>query len=241
MTENKNTADQSLAEARSLGRELARVYNRLIDGAMQLHNIPHEEARREIDCLLSTTSLEDVLAKDVEEISWIDLDSLASDGESHEAWELMKRAALEEAETGISAAKVIEGYGAEPWQRAEFFAMRKGMMDEWKPKGGIEMALLDTLASSLWMYRFWLHQHVIRATTRAEIQQSDLKKRGKRRPEFSWEIEDTARAAEMADRFHRMAMRTLRALRDVRRYSPAVNIRNAGQVNIGEKQVNVSD
>ena len=111
MTEQKNGEDLALAEARSLGRELARVYNRLVDGAMQLEDISLEEARKEIDALLSATSLEDVLAKDVEEISWFDLDCLAEDGETSEAWELMKEAAREEQETGIAAAKTVEGYG----------------------------------------------------------------------------------------------------------------------------------
>ena len=46
------------------------------------------------------------------------------------------------------------------------------------------------------------------------------------------------RALKMADRFQRMYMRTLRALRDLRRYSPKIMIHNQGQVNIGEQQVN---
>jgi hypothetical protein len=46
--------------------------------------------------------------------------------------------------------------------------------------------------------------------------------------------------AGMADRFNRMFLRTLRALRDLRRYSPTVIVQNAGQVNVGEQQVNVS-
>ena len=73
MTEQKNGEDLALAEARNLGRELARVYNRLVDGAMQSQNISHEEAQEEIDGLLSATSLEDVLAKDVEKISNSDI------------------------------------------------------------------------------------------------------------------------------------------------------------------------
>jgi hypothetical protein len=46
----------------------------------------------------------------------------------------------------------------------------------------------------------------------------------------------------MADRFNRIFMRTLRQLRDLRRYSP-VTIYNPNQVNIatdGGQQVNVS-
>ena len=37
---------------------------------------------------------------------------------------------------------------------------------------------------------------------------------------------------------YREVLDTLRALRDLRRYMPTVNIRQAGQVNIGEQQVN---
>jgi hypothetical protein len=44
----------------------------------------------------------------------------------------------------------------------------------------------------------------------------------------------------MVDRFNRIFLRTLRALRDLRRYTPAVIVQNAGQVNIGEQQVNVT-
>ena len=46
-------------------------------------------------------------------------------------------------------------------------------------------------------------------------------------------VEAMNQSAAMADRFHRMFMRTLRALRDLRRYSPAVIVQNAGQVNVG--------
>ena len=38
-------------------------------------------------------------------------------------------------------------------------------------------------------------------------------------------------AARMADRFHKMYIRTLKQVQDYRRYSPVV-INNAGQVNI---------
>lgn len=78
------------------------------------------------------------------------------------------------------------------------------------------------------------------STTLQSIQKSDLKERGRCCPAFSCEEEGTARAAEMTDKFHKMAMRNLRALRDLRRYAPAVSIQNAGQVNIGEKQVNLT-
>jgi hypothetical protein len=44
----------------------------------------------------------------------------------------------------------------------------------------------------------------------------------------------------MCDRFHRLFIRTLRALRDLRRYQPPVVVQNVGgQVNIGEHQTNI--
>lgn len=48
--------------------------------------------------------------------------------------------------------------------------------------------------------------------------------------------------AEMADRFNRLFLRTLRQLRDLRRYNVPVMINNPQQVNIaadGGQQVNV--
>ena len=53
-------------------------------------------------------------------------------------------------------------------------------------------------------------------------------------------VEATDRAYEMADRWGRIALRNLRALRDLRRYGASVTIQNAGQVNLGGQQVNVA-
>jgi hypothetical protein len=42
------------------------------------------------------------------------------------------------------------------------------------------------------------------------------------------------------DRFDRIFLRTLRALRNLRRQTPGVVVQNAGQVNVGGQQVNVT-
>ncbi len=44
----------------------------------------------------------------------------------------------------------------------------------------------------------------------------------------------------MVDRFNRLFLRTLRALRDLRRYASSVTIQSAQQVNIGTQQVNAT-
>ena len=44
----------------------------------------------------------------------------------------------------------------------------------------------------------------------------------------------------MVDRFNRVFLHTLRALRDRRRGPQPVFVQNAGQVNVGQQQVNVA-
>ena len=44
----------------------------------------------------------------------------------------------------------------------------------------------------------------------------------------------------MADRFSRLFLRDLRALRDLRRYAPAVVVQGSAQINVAERQVNVN-
>jgi hypothetical protein len=45
-------------------------------------------------------------------------------------------------------------------------------------------------------------------------------------------------AAAMAERFHRLFVRAVRTLRELRRFTPSVVVQNAGQVNVGAQQVN---
>jgi hypothetical protein len=45
----------------------------------------------------------------------------------------------------------------------------------------------------------------------------------------------------MVNRWNRMFLRNLRALRDMRRYMPPVVVNNPGQVNIAQQQVNVTE
>jgi hypothetical protein len=67
------------------------------------------------------------------------------------------------------------------------------------------------------------------------------KEDGTWRPPRVAKADATEQAAAMVDRFHRIMMRTLRALRDLRRYSSKVVVQNAAQVNIGDKQINVTE
>jgi hypothetical protein len=71
-------------------------------------------------------------------------------------------------------------------------------------------------------------------------ERKDAREAGSWTPPRISDSEAIGQAAAMADRFNRMYMRTLRALRDLRRYAPTVVVQNAGQVNVGGQQVNVA-
>ena len=43
-----------------------------------------------------------------------------------------------------------------PWERAQFLALRQALRDEWQPRGGIEDALIDTMAQAHTMHLLWL-------------------------------------------------------------------------------------
>jgi hypothetical protein len=172
-------------------------------------------------------------------VSWIDLNILG-DRDSELAlrrWEAIKQAAREELESGFRAARVVEDFEAAPWQRAEYIAIYRELADQWQPRNGIERQLIETMAVAYAKWHFWL----MRETFLCHIQAI-----GERRsPKEQWQparVSDAAaveQAAAMADRYNRTYLRTLRALRDLRRYTPAVIVQNAGQVNVGGQQVNM--
>jgi hypothetical protein len=116
--------------------------------------------------------------------------------------------------------------------------------------------MIDMLAQSYFQWQFWLEQTVKRSETREREEHPDYsqwKRLRKMSHEKTWssdgfwlrpyvsEQEAVEHAVQMADRWNRIFMRTLRQLRDLRRYAP-VTINNPSQVNItneGGKQVNL--
>jgi hypothetical protein len=77
-------------------------------------------------------------------------------------------------------------------------------------------------------------------STKCLNEKYDIEKRGGWDPPRVSEAQAIEQTATMIDRFNKILLRTLRALRDLRRYAPAVVIQNAGQVNVGGQQVNVA-
>ena len=176
-----------------------------------------------------------------DQVTWWALHALAdADPDAAQAvWERVKQAAFDELATGDRAARVLEWDG-DPLQRARFLVLRASFRDEWRPGGGIEAALVDTLAQAYSGQEFWQEQLQRRATTQSKAERWERERKGEWTPPLMAVGDAIEQAATMADRFNRLFLRTLRALRDLRRYSSPVVIQNAGQVNVGGQQVNVS-
>jgi hypothetical protein len=176
-------------------------------------------------------------------------------------WERAKTEGKKEFESGHAAANITfpVGYMKGLWNIARFLGVRESFIDEWNPRGGIEVALIDMMAQSYFQWQFWLEETVKRSQTREHEEHPEYSRwkamRAQenkiygRRDEGYWfrplvsEKEAVEHAVQMADRWNRIFMRTLRQLRDLRRYSP-VTINNPSQVNIaaeGGQQVNIQE
>jgi hypothetical protein len=154
-------------------------------------------------------------------------------------WEEICDAAVGEVQGKERAAKAVEGWTSDAWQRAQFLALCRELEDGWQPQNGIERQLLDTMAQAQSSFLYWLN--MLTQYTTFPVSNVD-RNEGKWAPPRVSETEAIDQAAAMVDRFNRIFLRTLRALRDLRRYTPPnVVVQNAGQVNVGGQHVNMAE
>lgn len=232
-------AELSRNEASPLAREFAGAYRRMVDCLRAVYKKDSETALAEA-ADYPEHMLTEALDGDPAKLSWHDLDRLADrDPElALRRWDDVKQAAMKDLATGHRAARALEAFSeSSPIERAEFLALRFALADEWQPRGGMEWLLIDKLAQASTEEMRWMQQAV---TSRA-VQWSESgrasRERGRRvAPRMSFAA-STDQAMAMADRWNRIFCRTLRALRDLRRFAVAVNI-NAGQLNVGNQQIN---
>jgi hypothetical protein len=173
---------------------------------------------------------------------------------------MIKREAQNEFESGHRAAAVFEpaDYLTDAWNRASYLGLRESLIEEWQPKGGIELTMIDAVAQAWLQLQFWTTESVKRAKTeprRENSQFDEWKKWHKAANSQQWQdghwdvplVSEQAaieHAAQMADRWQRMYFRAIRSLRDWRRYTPQLTINNPNQVNIatnGGQQINASN
>ena len=76
--------------------------------------------------------------------------------------------------------------------------------------------MIDTLAQAQTAYLFWMERLHTQAVTEGQMEDSTLKKQGYWQPPRIHTAAAMDQAAAMCDRFNRLFLRTLRALRDLR-------------------------
>jgi hypothetical protein len=181
--------------------------------------------------------LASVLKGPADQVSWCGLNALLRrDAEAAtRRWEEVKEQALYEVRCGHRAAKAMEGYGSHAWTRAQFLAIRRDLMEGWQPRNGIERQLIDMMAQAQTANLYWLDM----LTLRSSCGSGRKREGGRWEPETVSDAEAVEQAAAMVERFQGMFVRALKALRELRRQVPVV-VQNAGQVNVGDKQVNIN-
>jgi hypothetical protein len=196
-------------------------------------------------------------------IDWVSFDQLLrlrayAPRTSENVWEMIKREARNEVESGHLASKAMTPvqHMRDAWTVGCYLGLRESLAAEWQPRGGIEMNLIDMMAQAFLQFQYWTEQTITRSQTEPRLEAYEYTEWKRYRRESTpkgwarghWDIpyvseqDALEHAAQMADRWNRIYMRTLRNLRDLRRYSVPVTINNPQQVNIatdGGQQVNV--
>jgi hypothetical protein len=217
---------------------------RTLEEALKLVNAPPDDEFTE-------QQLQQVLTQSVEQISWCQLEQIYQRAPkvTRDIWQSIKDEARDELKTGHRMAAALEpsAWEREPWLRAQFLAIRNGFVEEWRPKGAIELALIDMMAQTFSEYLYWSREVHHRSTSDAKILYTSEEERRIAEVRGHWLpprlSERDAIEHEMMDRYNRLFLRTLRQLRDLRRYSPPVTINNPQQVNIaadGGQQFNIA-
>ena len=227
-------------EARVLARKAAAAYRDMVEEYKKEYQLAHQEAVARVEEPDPPNHLESVLHGPPDEVSFFDLERLGERDPERmlTRWDEVKQAALEELQSGDRAAAAVEGYCPSCWGRAQFAAILTDLIESWQPRGGLERLLLDQMAVAHSAMLEWMQLLTQRSCLECARQERHVREKTPwETPQLS-EAEALEQAAAMVDRFHKMFLRTLRALCNLRKVPVAVVVQNAGQVNIGQQQVN---
>jgi hypothetical protein len=233
-------AEARMAEAQPLAHEMQAELAKRVADHMRHCKATLQEALAAVDRPLTPDEQERILQKYPLGVGWADLERLADRDPvlALQKWEEIKEAARDDLKSGLRAAEAL---GGSPQERARFLAIRQALASQWQPRGGLEWQLIDTLAQAQASWLTWLQAVTLFAASDS-LFDAGMGNRG--RPKETTPRLSTAeaidRAAALAERFNRIALRTLRALCSLRLCSPRVIVRAAGQVNVGRQQVNVA-
>lgn len=232
----------SEAEISSVARRLAASYEANLRFRMRDLHETAEDADRVVRQAYGPDRHEEMLNEPSDQVSWFAISSLieADPEAGWGVWERVKAEAAEELASGHRAAQAI-CWDDSPWQRAQFLAIRQAFIDEWRPRGGIETTLIDQMSQAHLLWLHWVERAHVQASIDGAKQKRDIGQNGRWQVRTLGVAETLDQSAQMAERWQKLFVRALRALRDLRRHAPPVVLAAPGsQVNVGQQQVNVT-
>jgi hypothetical protein len=190
-----------------------------------------ERATHKVDEQRAAEIFERVMTQSSEVTDFDDLHKLwtHSPEDAEFVWRQMKQEAEREFMTGHLAATVFEpvDWMRSAWKRAKFLGVRDSFIDEYQPEGGVEVALVDTMAQAYFLQLHWTEEAVRRtnADPRRHSYEYEQWQRYKREAAkaqmwdtgfweipYASEVQLQEQAVRMADHFSRLFQRTVRQL-----------------------------
>jgi hypothetical protein len=229
-------------ETRDVARELAASFARMVESYREVYGLTAEEALERAGKSHPAIT-EQALTCPPDQVTWLTLYTLQEQDpeQALRRWEEVKQAGRGELRSGHAAARTIEGAGGSCWERAQFLAVRDGLIEALQPRDDLERLLIDQVAQFQTLMSRWQKVLVARTmqSAAAALLPAGPGKESYQPPRLT-DAQATAEAAAMVERCHRLFLRSLRALQDRRRLGPPVVVRRANQVNIAQQQVNVA-
>ena len=226
-------------EIQSLACEISRAFCRQIEVQVSLLDKTVEECLADNEKFLEQKA-QQALHGDPSQFTWMDFRALSKrDPEiGLQRWNEVKEAARKELLSGHRVARTSDvTLTSNAWQRAQYLAIRDGLAQEWNPQNGIERSLIDMMAQAFSTQLFW--QERMMCYSCLELDTEQIKRDSMFQPPRVSDSQAVDQAAQMVDRFNRIFMRSLRALRDLRRHAPTLVVHNAQHVNVAQNQLNV--
>jgi hypothetical protein len=228
-------------EVGSLAELMTRAMRDQVAFYQQEFGLTLEEAHANVSAPASPEEVARIRRTPPAHYSWLELNRLMrTDAEQGLAqWNNIKQAARDELQSGHRAAHAVDWAGS-PWTRAQFVAIRESLTKDWHPSTGMERMLIDIAAQAFTEYLFWQTRLTELSTSQGKLTESELDRTGHWEPERVAVADAIHTAAEMVDRYHRILMRTVRNLRDLKRYGPTLTIGSVGQLNVAANQMNAN-
>lgn len=191
-----------------------------------------EQATHKVDEQRAAEIFERVITQSSEVTDFDDLHKLwtHSPEDAEFVWREMKHEAEREFMTGHLAATVFEpvDWMRSAWKRAKFLGVRDSFIDEYQPEGGVEIALVDTMAQAYFLQLHWTEEAVKRTNAdprrhsyeysqwqqyKREVAKAQMwENKGYWEIPYASEVQLQEQAVRMADHFSRLFQRTVRQL-----------------------------